>query len=368
MKNNLLFVISHQPNPRFIKQINYFAQNGFNVSVIYFYRDYLANLNNSIDKNVNMYLLDKIENGKYLQRVVIYLKSIFKIKKLLKKIEPNKVIITNIDILFLLILNNIKKYTNDIVMEISDLRGYTFNNNFTDKIQKSIDSIVLDRYISKMIFTSPEFYNFYYKNRFNGSCFILENKPLSTIMPPKINKVKNKKLVVGIVGLLLDKNPHKALFEYVKDKNDIEVHIYGKGTYQNQVEDYAKKYKNIKYFGAYNFFTDIAKIYASIDMIYMSYDTEQGDYNIKLALPNKLYEAIYFKVPIITTKDTYLAKRVLDSKIGYTIKCCDLNDIESAINSFKLDKDNFLSLFENIDEKLYVADSDYVELVKFIKG
>ena len=368
MKNNLLFVISHQPNPRFIKQINYFAQNGFNVSVIYFYRDYLADLNSSIDKNVNLYLLDKIENGKYLQRVLIYLKSIFKIKFFLKEIEPNKVIITNIDILFLLILNNIKKYTDDIVMEISDLRGYTFNNNFTDKIQKSIDSIVLDRYISKMIFTSPEFYNFYYKNKFNGSCFILENKPLFTIMPPKVKKVKNKKLVVGIVGLLLDKNPHKALFEYVKDKNYIEVHIYGKGTYQKQVEYYAKKYENIKYFREYNFFTDISKIYASLDMIYMSYDTKQGDYNIKLALPNKLYEAIYFKVPIITTKDTYLAKRVLDSKIGYTIKCCDLNDLESAINSFKLDKDNFPSLFENIDEKLYVADSDYVELVKFIKG
>jgi hypothetical protein len=364
MKTNLLFVISHQPNPRFIKQINYFSQNNFNVSVIYFHRDYLANLNESIDKSVNMYLLDKIENGKYLQRIGIYLRSIFKLKKLLKEIKPNKIIITNTDILFLLVLNNIKQYTNDITMEISDLRSYTFNNGIIDKVQQFIDDIIFKKYITKLIVTSPKFYDFYYQKKFKGEYFVLENKPLLNMLPPKVNKKKNDKLVIGIVGLLLDRKPHKTLFEYVKDKKDIEVHIYGKGTFEEQAKEYAKKYVNIKYFGPYNFFKDISKIYASLDIIYMSYDTTQGDTNITLALPNKLYEAIYFKVPIITTKGTSLGDRVEEMSIGCTIECCNVEDIDKSIKM--IDKYKIINNFKTISADKYIADNDYIKLKKFI--
>ena len=366
MQNRLLFVISHQPNPRFIKQINYFSQNGFEVSVIYFHRDYLANLNENIDKRVNLYLLDKIENGKYLQRIFIYLKSIFKLKKLLSQIQPDKIIITNMDILFLLILNSVKQYTDEIIMEISDLRSYTFNSGLVDKIQQYIDKTLLDRYISKMILTSPKFYEFYFQYKFQGKIFILENKPLLSMMPKKIEKIKNQKIIVGIVGLLLDGKPHKALFEYAKNNDNIEVRIHGKGTYQEQAKQYAKKYQNIKYFGAFNFFKDISRIYASLDIIYMSYDTTQNDLNINLALPNKLYEAIYFEVPIITTKDTYLAQRVVENKIGYIINCCDADDIENVISKYKEEGQAILEAFKNIKVDEYVADSDYRALLKFI--
>lgn len=364
MPTNLLFFISHQPNPRFIKQINYFSQNGFTVSVIYFQRDYLTNLNDNINKEVKLYLLDKIENGKYIERIAIYLKCVFKLKFLLNIIKPNKIIITNIDLLFLLILNNVKEYTDDIIMEISDLRSYTFNNNLTDKIQQLIDSVILDKYISKLILTSPKFYEFYYAKKFKGKYFILENKPLSTMLPEKIEKRQNQKLIIGIVGLLLDGKPHKALFEYAKDKNNIEVHIYGKGIFEQQAKDYAKNYKNIKYFGEYDFFKDISKIYASLDILYMSYDTTQNDLNISLALPNKLYEAMYFGVPIITTKDTYLAQRVKEYNIGFTVECCNLNDIRDAINY--LEESNICKKFYNIASTDYIADSDYSQLIQFI--
>ena len=364
MDNRLLFIISHQPNPRFIKQINYFAQNGFKVSVIYFHRDYLADQNNSIDSSVDLYLLDKIENGKYLKRVFIYLKSIFKLKYLLKNIKPTKIIVTNIDILFLLIINNIKLYTKDIAMEISDLRSYTFNTGTVDKLQQYIDTLVLNKYITKMIFTSPKFYEFYYKKKFKGKIFILENKPLSNMMPPVVEKVQNKKLVIGIVGLLLDGKPHKALFEYAKDQPDIEIYIYGKGVYEDQAKEYSQKYGNIKYFGEYSFFNDIAKIYASLDIIYMSYDTSGKDLNINLALPNKLYEAMYFKVPVITTEGTYLAQRVLENHIGYTIRCCNLDDIKDVVENYKLKND--IIGFDDIKDELFLGDDDYKRLISFI--
>jgi succinoglycan biosynthesis protein ExoL len=361
---NLLFVISHQPNPRFIKQINYFSRHGFNVSVVYFERSYLANLNSNIDESVKLYLLGAIENGQYFQRVWVYIKSIFKLKKILYKIQPDKVIITNVDILLLLILNNIKQYANDIIVEISDLRGYTFNNKITDKIQQYIDSILFKRYVSKLILTSPKFYEFYYQYKFFGKYFILENKILKAMLPKKLSKVKNKIFTIGIVGLLLDGKPHKTLFEYVKDKADIELHIYGIGAYQNQAMEYAQKYDNIKYFGGYDFFQDISSIYASLDVIYMSYDTTRGDFNINLALPNKLYEAMYFKVPIITSEDTYLGELVEQYNIGACIKCCDKGSLSNVLSNRNFN--DFVENFDDIEEGKFIADGDYKKLEQYI--
>jgi succinoglycan biosynthesis protein ExoL len=365
MLHNLLFVISHQPNPRFIKQINYLSRYGFNVSVVYFERSCLANLNSNIDKNVKLYSLGAIENGKYLKRIGVYIKSIFVVRKKLKVVQPDKVIITNIDTLFLLILCNIRKYSNDIVMEISDLKSYTFNNKLTDKLQRLFDEIILDKYISKLILTSYKFYEFYYSSKFNGKYFILHNKPLDSMLPKKIEKKKNEKLVIGVVGLLLDGKPHKALFECIKGRSDIEVHIYGKGEYEVQAIEYAENYDNIKYFGEYDFFKDISSIYASLDVIYMSYDTTKNDLNVNLALPNKLYEAMYFKVPIITTKGTYLGEIVRGYGIGQTIECCNFRDINRAITY--LNSNNLCVKFDAIPAKEYIANCDYEKLLVFIK-
>jgi len=364
MLHNLLFVISHQPNPRFIKQINYFSRRGFNVSVVYFERSYLANLNSNIDESVKLYLLGAIENGQYFQRVWVYIKSIFKLKKILHEIQPNKVIVTNVDILFLLMLNNIKQYASDIIVEISDLRGYTFNNKITDKIQQYIDSILFKRYVSKLILTSPKFYEFYYQHKFSGEHFVLENKLLKTMLPKKLSKVKNKIFTIGVVGLLLDGKPHKALFEYVKDKAGIEVHIYGTGVYQDQAMEYAQKYSNIKYFGGYDFFQDVSKIYASLDVIYMAYDTTKGDLNINLALPNKLYEAMYFKVPIITSQETYLGELVERYNIGACVKCCDKDSLSNILSNRNFN--DFVENFDDIEEDKFIADNDYKKLEQYI--
>ena len=42
----------------------------------------------------------------------------------------------------------------------------------------------------------------------------------------------------------------------------------------------------------------------------MPYSLKIQSLNNKLALPNKLYEAMYFKVPIITSRHTFLGEIV----------------------------------------------------------
>ena len=105
------------------------------------------------------------------------------------------------------------------------------------------------KFVDKLIVTSPKFYEMYYSKLFDGEYFLLENKPLSDMIPPKLEKIINDKIIIGIVGLLLQGKPYETLFETIKNDDRFEVHIYGKGTYQKLVEEYASKYENIKYFG-----------------------------------------------------------------------------------------------------------------------
>lgn len=360
----ILFLLSHQPNPRFVKQIKYLSETGV-VSVVYYYRDYMKDLSSeyntvcSINQNIG-----SISNGSYFQRIGKYVKSIQKLKNILKTYKYDILIVNNIDTLALFkICTLFQKTDTKIVIEISDLRSHTYINSLKAKVVRAVEKFMF-KFVDKLIVTSPKFYELYYNKLFSDEAFLLENKPLSDMIPPKLEKIKNDKSIIGIVGLLLQGKPYETLFETIKNDERFEVHIYGKGTYQKLVEEYASKYENIKYFGEYNFFQDSAKIYASLDILYMPYDTTNGSLNNKIALPNKLYEAMYFQVPIITSSGTYLGELVEEYGIGKTIKCCDEKELLDILNN--IDSKKIIDSFNKLDSSKYLADDDYKKLEEFI--
>ncbi|MDL2346076.1 glycosyltransferase [Campylobacter hyointestinalis] len=366
MRSKILFLLSHQPNPRFIKQINFLSQKS-EVGVVYFNRDYMKDLSNEYMQhcfiNIN---IGNISNGNYVKRIVIYFKMIKRLYGVLLYNKSDILIVNNIDILIIFkICTCFSKTNTKIILEISDLLGYNYKDNFKSKIIRFIERYAF-RYVDKLIVTSPKFYDMYYKKIFKKDYFVLENKPLLNMIPSKVEKINNKKRIIGIVGLLLQGKPYKALFDTVKDDERFEVHIYGKGIYEYLIKEYSKIYKNIKYFGEYNFFKDSAKIYSSIDILYMSYDTTSWDsFNNKIALPNKFYEAMYFGVPIITSRETYLGELVEKYKIGRTIKCCDNSEILNALIS--IDLNQISKNFDRISKDVYLGDNDYIRLAEFIQ-
>lgn len=128
-----------------------------------------------------------------------------------------------------------------------------------------------------------------------------------------------------------------------------------KGPYQSLVEKYAAQCTNIKFFGEYNFFRDSSIIYSHLDLIYMPYDTHDKNqaFNNKIALPNKLYEAMYFEVPIITSQGTYLGEIVEKYNIGITIPCCDKGSLLTLLET--MDVDFYKQKFKLLDSNLYLG-------------
>lgn len=368
---DILFFISHQPNPRFIKQLNFLAKNN-KVTLVFFERETLANLNDSITKSVKKYNLGDLPNAsKPVKRLLTYIKVIRKLRNLIHLGSFDVVLVNNIDVLLLYIFANYKFFGNKnkakIAIEISDLRGFVFSNSFTSIIMRALEKKLYIKYVDKLIVTSKKYYTFHFQKFFKKEAFILENKLLiSEVKSEKITVKKSpKKIIIGIVGLLLRGKEYKKLFETYKNNSTIEIHIYGKGEYQELVEEYANKYENITYFGSYNAFNDAQKIYQSIDIIYLVYDTNQTSLNNQLALPNKLYECMYYKVPIICSKETYLAEIVKNLNIGDAINYTDNKAIEQSVINITNNK-SIISSFDKLPKNLYFGDEDYKLLEVFL--
>lgn len=97
----------------------------------------------------------------------------------------------------------------------------------------------------------------------------------------------------------------------------ISVELFGRGELTPDVETYSERFENIRYHGPFQAPQDLPRIYRAVDIVFSVYDNR--DYNVKLALPNKLYEAAFFGVPILVASDTSLASRVETWGIGWPV-------------------------------------------------
>lgn len=73
------------------------------------------------------------------------------------------------------------------------------------------------------------------------------------------------------------------------------------------------------------------QIYRTIDMINCVYGSDSPI--VKLALPNKLYDCILFKKPIIVSKDTFLAEIVEEYGVGLAVDV-DRDDVPAMVEDY----------------------------------
>ena len=370
-KLNILFLLSHQPNPRFVKQIKFLSQKN-NVILIYFYRNIMNDLLEDYKYDVKqIFILDIIPDSlssisNYFNRIWKYVTSIITLNKKLNEYQIDICITNNIDMQLMYNISSIfKSKQTTKVIQISDLLSYHQSTSLNAKIFLFLEKIVF-RSVDKLIVTSEKFFTEHYKNFFKGTYFVLENKPLKSLLPEKVPKNKNSKRIIGIVGLLLQLDVYERLFEAVKNDSRYEVHIYGMGKYAEKITAYARQIENVKYCGPYKFFNDASKIYSSIDILYMPYSKINKSMNNRLALPNKLYEAMYYKVPIITSKNTYLGSRVIDLSIGLQTNYQNLEDLKCSLEMIFNNYNKYVKNLNELDANLFLADKDYKKLEKFL--
>jgi succinoglycan biosynthesis protein ExoL len=337
---SIVFLLSHLPNPRMVKRVKSALTVG-SVSVICWDRGMEIKNKNPLPEGVNEYdLCIKGNEGKPLNRLGSTFRFILAALKLLGKLNPSIIYTSKLDILFVAKLYSMLKNNKlKIVYEISDMHELVFESPhgcFRRLLKQFL--IVIERLlcqsVSLLIVTSPGFYDEYYSNMLpKDKMMFIPNMPNTEVFNGYTKKHRGT-FTIGWIGLVRYKEQMKLMIDAAK-KCKVNVVIAGSGVDYFEIEQYSRNRQYVEFYGPYQYEREIASLYEKVDCICAVYDSSIR--NVRVALPNRLYEAVFCGVPVIAASGTVLGNQVDELGIGLTVDAFNYEEMCVAINKLKND-------------------------------
>ena len=337
----LQFVISHKPDIRYLKRLD-IVSKAYDTSVIFWNKDINdAKINYpSVTFNEIKIPANKTNPLKRIPELCVFMRKSY--RSILNS-NPDCLYVGNLDMLYIAVKYKKKHRNVKIIYEIADLHRLIIDK------QKNVFKYVLSgilkmeekrliKYVDILVLTSMKFYNVYYKNLISKDKVVFIPN-----MPDKdsfvgFKKVKHNGFNVAFVGSIRYKRQLKMLIEASQHAN-VNVIFAGSDGEGTEFEMECKKYSNVLFRGEFNYKKEIQDIYSNVDCIYAVYDADMA--NVRIALPNKLYEAIVTGIPIIVAKNTYLSELVEQMGIGYSVEHNNIDDLIELLKKIKDDKDDY---------------------------
>ncbi len=239
-----------------------------------------------------------------------------------------------------------------IYYQVRDLHALQFGKGILPSIIRRFEKLMLKK-VDKILVSSTGFIDHYFKKIYNGNIVLIENIPSREVWGNfKFTKSNLFTIRIGFIGIIRYKESLFQLIEAVEELNiqgySFEVFFAGGGDTSDLKQKIKQKEKFI-FQGAYEYAKEIIELYNKIDLIYSVYDG--NDFNCKVAMPNKFYESIITKKPILVASNTFLASKVEEYGIGANVisgdKCIlveKLKQINQENSWFKNAQSNLLKL------------------------
>ena len=332
-KPRITFLCPTMTQPRFIKRVEAALAQGFSVQVLAFERGYYSD--NKFPSEANVVCLGHLKDGNYLNRAL----AIPKYRKIvageLKQFRPDICYSFGTDNLFL--FRTLRKHIGLLIHEIGDLR-------VTDKLgvlQRNLLGFAEKRLLGsadRLVVTSDAF-----ASHFETSyCIapekftVLENKLSDALIDlggrePSIES--GGPIRVGLIGLLR----YTTIFDLVEVVKEIPekctLDIWGDGPLKERLVSEIKDCSNIRYHRSYVYPNALPQIYSETDISFVVYDN--SDINVRLALPNKLYESAYYGVPMIVATNTELWRQVEAKRIGFAVNPSQVSELKNVLENLQ---------------------------------
>lgn len=348
MKKTIVILIGFLPDPRMTNRIN-LEKKIANLHVICW------------DRGKNMLQVPK-EDGYFLhvihveagndpvKRLIPYSKFIKQANKLLELIKPDLIDVQGLDMLKIAASYKDKASKEvSIIYEVADLHRL-----IVDKQSNPVRRIVkeyllredrhLEKYYEKLLITSNAFYDDYFSKFVDKSkVFYMPNVPDLSVFQAYTRKTSGP-FTVGFIGSVRYKKQMRNLIEAAKD-GGFNVLIAGYEEEPAEIEETCKGKSNIEWVGPFSFRKEVAGLYGKCDVVYSVYDADMK--NVRVALPNKLYEAVYCHLPLIVAKNTYLEKTVREWGVGIGVDYHSVDELADTVKKLKEDRTFYEQLSSN---------------------
>lgn len=198
------------------------------------------------------------------------------------------------DMLLAAIIIKIFRPSTQIFYEIQDL-------NNVNLFFRAFHSFLM-LFVKKIFITAPLFINEYmfFTKKLESKTVFIGNAPYRKIWEKHLGeKIKNKILTVGFIGMLRDKQ-HLDDIEMILERTPFEVLQAGACTYPDKLNLLKQKYpKKLKVFGAYNPIDLYKNLYPKIDIIWSSYPNNR---NYNLHISRRFTEALALNRAVVVAK------------------------------------------------------------------
>ena len=313
---NLVMLCPSLSQPRYHKRANALAHR-FTVSVIAFERLYY-NVNKFSD-NIDVDVVGQLPEGAIFKRL-FYLFSVYKRLKVNSE-NINVFYALSLDLYLVAMLAGLDCG----IYEVGDIRTAKGKNAIFRFLEKFVVS-----HSRSVVLTSKYFYSGYYENYGFPieKYMIVENKLprdfFSEIDRERFYKSRENKQIstrkrrirIGVIGFFRYEKPINLLLMFARENKDrFEVHFFGDGPLACLIK--SDDNENVIFHGPFSNPFELTGIYGSLDVNFVVYDN--SDLNVRLALPNKLYESIYFCLPMIVASDTALEYEVVKKGVGVSV-------------------------------------------------
>lgn len=324
----IIFILSSLNDSHFRKRVEEFMEHGYIVKVFGFKRadQELPEFKYPVN------ILGEIQNRNFKSRLSLFNKSI---KSIAKECNGRLCFYSSLDVALFAKLYIKAPY----LYEVCDLTELTINNKcIRSFLSRLNEKIILKS--QKTIITSEGFANYF--NKLPAEKFHLIPNKVSPNIPQyeyKKRVFNAEKIKIGFAGVIRFETIYhfvKACSEY---KNNIELHLYGiysdADEWSTLIEKIEKDNENIIFHGRFKNPDDLPEIYENIDMVLCAYPPTLG---VKYAEPNKLYEAIYFRCPIIVSENVFLGEKVNKLNIGYVIDSMNEASIKRFLSNLNAEE------------------------------
>lgn len=331
----IVFVALHLSQPRCIKRIATIESAGIPTKVYGFD----SGLYNDNLKNLPFSVIEVIKRDKNIGKI----RKVFSFAKTIRRIinanpKDSVFYFFGFEITSIAWLLGCRSY----IYEEADVTASRIKNKLLKTILLGYDRL-LYRNSKLVVCTSEGFIRYLFKSGNRPLNIEVQLNKLSPFFTEGIrgmvhsNEIDKKCIRFGFVGLIRYPNTIIRFAKVIGKKfPQHEFHFYGDPEKVTYLDDEIQSYNNVFCHGRFKNPQDLQNIYETIDVNIVCYDTKSD--NVRIAEPNKLYESIYFNIPIVVSTNTFLAERVKEYNIGYEIDSTDDEEICRFIKKIDIEE------------------------------
>ena len=346
-KSRIVLVLSHKPDNRYGKRLDLLKED-YTMGVVYW---------NKEEKPLHLSLQDvevqevhlPADRTNPLKRIPQTLQFLQQAYQRVEQLRPACIYVGNLDMLWIAARYKKKHKNTLLIYEIADLHRLVIDQQkhplkkLISLGLKGMEKALIGK-VDRLVLTSMKFYDCYYQHLIDKrKVLFMPNMPKEGIFN-QFRKQKHQQFTVGFIGWIRYKEQLKLLI-HAAEKAGVHLLFAGEDAEGEEFERYCAGFPHVTFLGPFDYERDILDIYSQVDCIYAVYDADMR--NVRVALPNKLYEAILCELPILVAKQTYLEELVKSMGIGEAVHHKSQKELTAVLKKLSQDRAYYEGLCTN---------------------